>query len=89
MVIEPQGIGAGGGGEGPVDRGLPSAFGIPFQVVLAILTDPEKFAAGILEAASEKGKTISENANAFCQENYSYERYLELVGQALKKTQQQ
>jgi glycosyltransferase involved in cell wall biosynthesis len=58
---------------------------------IAILTDPdpEKFAAGILEAASEKGKTISKNANAFCQENYSYERYLELIDQALKKTQQQ
>jgi glycosyltransferase involved in cell wall biosynthesis len=58
---------------------------------IAILTDPdpEKFAAGILEAVSEKGKTISENANAFCQENYSYERYLELIDQALKKTQKQ
>jgi len=58
---------------------------------IAILTDPdpEKFAAGILEAASEKGKITSENANAFCRENYSYERYLELIDQALKKTQKQ
>jgi len=58
---------------------------------IAILTDPDpgKFAAGILDAASEKGKTISKNANAFCRENYSYERYLELIDQALKKTQQQ
>lgn len=57
---------------------------------IAILTepDPEKFAAGILEAASGKGKTISENANAFCRKNYSYERYLELVAQALEKTKQ-
>lgn len=56
---------------------------------IAILTDPEpeKFAVAILEAVSEKGKTISENANAFCQENYSYDRYLELINQALKKTQ--
>lgn len=57
---------------------------------IAILTDPDpgKFAAGILEAASEKGKIISKNANAFCQENYSYERYLELIDQTLKKTRQ-
>jgi glycosyltransferase involved in cell wall biosynthesis len=56
---------------------------------IAILTDPapEKFAAGILEASSEKGKIISKNANAFCRENYSYERYLELIDQALRKTQ--
>jgi glycosyltransferase involved in cell wall biosynthesis len=57
---------------------------------IAILTDPDpgKFAAGILEAASEKGKIISKNANAFCQKNYSFERYLELITQALEKTQQ-
>jgi glycosyltransferase involved in cell wall biosynthesis len=58
---------------------------------IAILTDPEpeKFAADILGAASGKGKTISENANAFCQKNYIYERYFELIDQTLKKTQQQ
>ena len=58
---------------------------------IAILTDPDpgKFAAGILEAASEKGKIISKNATAFCRENYSYERYLELINEALKKTQRQ
>ncbi len=58
---------------------------------IAILTDPDpgKFAAGILEAASEKGKIISKNANAFCKKNYSFERYLELIKEALEKTQQQ
>ncbi len=58
---------------------------------IAILTDPEpgKFAAGILEAVSGKGKIISKNAAAFCRENYSYERYLELIAQALEKTQKQ
>jgi len=58
---------------------------------IAILTDPDpgKFAAGILEAVSEKGKIISKNATAFCRENYSYERYLELINEALKKTQRQ
>jgi len=55
---------------------------------IAILTDPdpEKFAAGILEAASEKGEIISKNAAAFCQKNYSFERYLELITRALEKT---
>jgi glycosyltransferase involved in cell wall biosynthesis len=58
---------------------------------IAILTEPDpgKFAAGILEAVSEKGKIISKNAAAFCRENYSYERYLELIGEALKKTRRQ
>ena len=56
---------------------------------IAILAEPEpeEFAAGILEAASERGKIVSENAREFCRKNYSYERYLELVAEALEKSQ--
>jgi glycosyltransferase involved in cell wall biosynthesis len=58
---------------------------------IAILTDPDpgKFAGGILDAVSEKGKIISKNANAFSQKNYSFERYLELIKEALEKTRKQ
>jgi len=47
--------------------------------------NPEDFAAGILEASSEKGKKITNNAEIFCKKNYSRERYIELVNEALEK----
>ena len=54
---------------------------------IAVLTppDPESFAHGIREAVSEKGKTITKNAGEFCDNNYSMERYLELVTEAVTK----
>ncbi|MCK4890865.1 MAG: glycosyltransferase [Candidatus Aminicenantes bacterium] len=54
---------------------------------IAILRKPEAadFAEGIREAASEKGKKISENAVKFCKNNYSLEKYDELVQEALSK----
>lgn len=54
---------------------------------IAILVEPEaeKFALGITEAVSQKGEQISKNARAFCRKNYSFERYLELVEEALNK----
>jgi glycosyltransferase involved in cell wall biosynthesis len=56
---------------------------------IAVLVEPEpgKFAAGILEAASGRGKIVSGNAREFCRKNYSYERYLQLVTEALDKSQ--
>ena len=55
---------------------------------ISILKKPnaEDFAAGILEAASEKGKATAARAAAFCEQNYSRERYLALVTEALDKT---
>ncbi|MCK4762607.1 MAG: glycosyltransferase [Candidatus Aminicenantes bacterium] len=54
---------------------------------IAVLVDPEAepFAAGIEAAASSKGEEISKKARAFCDKNYSYERYLELVREAVEK----
>jgi len=47
--------------------------------------NPKDFAAGILEASSEKGKKITNNAEIFCKKNYNGERYMELVNEALEK----
>jgi glycosyltransferase involved in cell wall biosynthesis len=54
---------------------------------IAILTEPEpeKFAIGIKEAVSEKGKIISKNALEFYNKNYTYDKYLELVNIAVNK----
>jgi len=54
---------------------------------IAILKKPEAgdFAAGIREAATDAGKKTAENAVKFCRENYSIEKYDELVGEALLK----
>jgi len=54
---------------------------------IAILVKPEagEFSKGILAALGEKGKAVSKAATAFCEVNYSNERYDELVSQALKK----
>jgi glycosyltransferase involved in cell wall biosynthesis len=58
------------------------------DIAILVEAEPEKFAAGIREAVSERGQVVSENARAFCRENYTYERYLELVADALKKAGQ-
>jgi glycosyltransferase involved in cell wall biosynthesis len=55
------------------------------DIAFLVEPKPEKFAQGIRDAVSPKGKQISEKAGEFCRENYSYERYLELVEEALKK----
>jgi glycosyltransferase involved in cell wall biosynthesis len=54
---------------------------------IAILVDPEpeKFATGIKLAVSKKGKIIAKNAIEFCKKNYSFQKYTELIGQALEK----
>jgi len=54
---------------------------------IAILTDPQPqaFADGIKAAASKKGDQVALRARAFCEENYSHERYLHLVSTALAK----
>jgi len=54
---------------------------------IAILADPdpEKFARGIVEAASGKGKAAAKKAKEFCDKNYTYEKYLQLVDTALQK----
>lgn len=54
---------------------------------IAILVKPEAeaLAKGIKQGVSETGKIITKNARAFCLEKYSYERYLELVKEALNK----
>lgn len=54
---------------------------------IAILKKPEAadFAEGIRDAASMKGKMISENAVRFCNNNYSLAKYDELVQEALSK----
>lgn len=55
---------------------------------IAILTKPEApaFAAGIREGVSGKGKIIASQAVKFCQENYHFNRYMELINEALEKT---
>lgn len=54
---------------------------------IAILVEPEaeKFARGIRDAVSQKGRQTAKNAAEFCRKNYSYERYVELVKEALNK----
>jgi glycosyltransferase involved in cell wall biosynthesis len=55
------------------------------NISILVEPEPEAFAKGIREAVSEKGKTISKNAVTFCKKNYSHEKYLELVTEALEK----
>jgi len=54
---------------------------------IAILTEPEpeKFARGIKDAVSGRGKIVSKNAIEFYNKNYTYEKYLELVNIAVNK----
>jgi glycosyltransferase involved in cell wall biosynthesis len=54
---------------------------------ISILVEPEPtaFARGILDAVSEKGKTVTRKAAEFCGKKYSKARYLELVKEALNK----
>ncbi len=54
---------------------------------IAILVEPTAadFARGVRDAVSPQGKRTAENAQAFCRRNYSYERYLESVAEALDK----
>lgn len=47
--------------------------------------EPEAFAQGIKDAVSEKGSRVAKGASAFCRENYSKERYLQLVDEVVKK----
>ncbi len=57
------------------------------DATISILVKPEAedFAQGIRDAVSGKGEKIATNAAAFCNKNYSHERYLELVSEALAK----
>ncbi|MCP4157434.1 MAG: glycosyltransferase family 4 protein [bacterium] len=55
------------------------------EISILVEPEPEKFAAGIREALSEKGKIVAQNAAAFCRENYSDAHYRELVTQAIEK----
>lgn len=54
---------------------------------IAFLVDPDEkaFAEGIRRAGSDEAKEVSQKALQFCQENYSHERYVKLVDQAVKK----
>ncbi len=54
---------------------------------ISILVDPEPgaYAAGIREAVAAKGEAVVRRAKEFCRENYSHERYLQLVSTALEK----
>lgn len=56
---------------------------------ISILTtpEPEPFAQGIRDAVSEKGKTIAKQALEFCNKNYNHQRYCQLIGEALEKSQ--
>ncbi len=47
--------------------------------------EPEDFAQGIRGAVSEKGVEVARGASQFCKENYSKERYLELVSEVVNK----
>lgn len=55
------------------------------DISILVEPEPEKFAQGIRDAVSEKGKRTAKKAGEFCRENYSFERYLELVTEALRK----
>jgi len=55
------------------------------NISILVEPEPEAFARGIREAVSEKGKTVTKNALTFCKKNYSREKYLELVMEALEK----
>lgn len=55
------------------------------DIAILVEPNPEDFARGVREAVSQKGKRIAANAQAFCRKNYSYERYLDLVEEALRK----
>lgn len=55
---------------------------------IALLTapEPEAFAQGIIDAAGEKGRIVAANAQVFCAQHYTQQRYKELITQALQKT---
>jgi glycosyltransferase involved in cell wall biosynthesis len=54
---------------------------------IAVLAAPEAeaFANGIRDAVSKNGKLTAKKAGEFCRQNYSYERYLKLIEEALNK----
>lgn len=54
---------------------------------ITILAEPDSksFAEGIKTAVSEKGSEIAQNAKNYCDENYSKEKYIELVNTAINK----
>jgi glycosyltransferase involved in cell wall biosynthesis len=54
---------------------------------ISILKKPraEDFATGIEEALTEKGVEIAQNALEFCKENYSMEKYIDLVAESVGK----
>ena len=54
---------------------------------IAILVDPDplSFARGIETATGKQGLAIGQKAAAYCQENYTFDQYLNLVDIAVKK----
>ncbi len=54
---------------------------------ITVLAEPDSksFAEGIKTAVSEKGSEIAQNAKNYCDENYSKEKYIELVNTAINK----
>ncbi len=54
------------------------------DIAILVKPEPEAFAQGIRDAVSEKGKDITRGAEKFCRENYSFQRYLELVSKSVE-----
>lgn len=55
------------------------------EITVLVKTNPKSFAEGIKKAVSKQGKAIAENAKEYCEENYSEDRYVELVKSAISK----
>jgi glycosyltransferase involved in cell wall biosynthesis len=53
------------------------------DIAFLVEPEPEKIANGIQMAVGERGKEISRNALKFCRENFSRQRYLDLVAKAV------
>lgn len=53
------------------------------DIAILVKPEPRDLARGIQVAVSQKGRETAKRAMAFCEKNYSYQRYLDLVKNAL------
>ena len=54
------------------------------DIAILVKPEPQELARGIESAVSNIGRETAKRAMAFCEKNYSYQRYLDLVKDALR-----
>lgn len=55
------------------------------DIAILVAPDPRHLAEGIRSAVSAKGREIAERAGLFCETNYTFAKYLELVSRAVNR----